>query len=177
MDEMAAAMGTSKSIVYRYFTDKSGLQAAVGTAVLDEMADAFGAAARSEVPAHERLRSMVSIYVTMLTRSPNVYRFVTRAEGQPAAMSTFVSTVTEYVAEPLRTVLAECEADARLAGPWAAGVVGFVRGTGEQWLAAPPLARLAPEVMVDLISAWLWAGAASPLPPFATVSDTPAEDA
>jgi len=177
MDEMATAMGTSKSIVYRYFTDKSGLQAAVGTAVLDEMADAFGEAAHRDGPARDRLHSMVSIYVTMLAGSPNVYRFVTRVDEAASSLSTFISTVTDYVAEPLGTVLAESGSDTRLAVPWAAGVVGFVRGAGEQWLATPPEERLAPEAMVELISTWLWAGASSPHVPFSTLTDSPAEDA
>ena len=34
MDEIAAAAGTSKSIVYRYFVDKTGLQMAVGEVVV-----------------------------------------------------------------------------------------------------------------------------------------------
>lgn len=177
MDEMAGAMGTSKSIVYRYFTDKSGLQAAVGAAVLDEMAEAFGAAAHHAGPARDRLRSMVSIYVTMLTGSPNVYRFVTRVDEAASSLSTFISTVTDYVAEPLRTVLAESGADPRLAVPWAAGVVGFVRGAGEQWLASPPPDRLHPDAMVDLISAWLWAGASSQHVPISHTDPPPAEDA
>jgi AcrR family transcriptional regulator len=176
MDEMATAMGTSKSIVYRYFTDKSGLQAAVGTAVLEEMADAFSEAAHHAGPAQERLRSMVAIYVTMLTGSPNVYRFVTRVDEETSTLSTFISTVTEYVAEPLRTVLAETGSDVGLAVPWAAGVVGFVRGAGEQWLAAPPERRPAPESMVDLISTWLWSGASTQHALFATLTISPVED-
>lgn len=158
MDEIAAAMGTSKSIVYRYFTDKSGLQAAVGQDVLDEIADALEAAARASGTAQERVRAMVEVYVGTLTHSPNVYRFVTAAP-QGALLSTFLATVTAAVAEPLREILADLGDDDARADLWAAGMVGFVRGAGDRWLQTAPSDRLGAAEMVDLIAGWLWRGA------------------
>lgn len=158
MDEMAAAMGTSKSIVYRYFTDKSGLQAAVGQAVLDEIADALGEASRQEGPAQARMRAMVEIYVGTLASSPHVYRFVT-AQPQGATMSTFLSTVADAVAAPLREILGDADPDGRLAALWASGMVGFVRGASEDWIDTPPTHRLGTAEMVELLAGWLWRGA------------------
>ncbi|MGC0141644.1 TetR/AcrR family transcriptional regulator [Pseudactinotalea sp. Z1732] len=160
MDEMAGAMGTSKSIVYRYFKDKAGLQAAVGEMVLAEMAQAFGAAAEGGGSPRERLRAMIEVYVSMLARSPNVYRFVTQIE-QAGTISTFMAQVQRYIARLLRQVLAESGSDLRFAVPWAAGVVGFVRGTGEQWLAADAEQRLEPQVLIDLVADWIWLGTAT----------------
>lgn len=160
MDEMAAAMGTSKSIVYRYFTDKSGLQAAVGIAVLDEIADALAAAARGEGDPHDQVQAMVGVYVDMLTTSPNVYRYVTQGEHQPSSMTTFLSTVREYVALPLKEILRLRGKNPALAAVWSAGMVGFVRGAGEQWLASPG-DRIPPHELAEYITSWLWAGAVS----------------
>lgn len=171
MDDMATAMGTSKSIVYRYFTDKAGLQAAVGSTVLAELAQAFSAAAEGAGPPRDRLRAMVDVYISMATRSANVYRFVTRIETDTGSISTFVTRVQGYLARLLRQVLAENDADLRLAVPWAAGVVGFVRGAGEQWLAADPAQRLEPQHLVDLITDWIWAGTSAQIPPFTTAPD------
>lgn len=159
MDEMAAAMGTSKSIVYRYFADKSGLQAAVGVAVLDEIADALAAAARGEGNPHDQVEAMVGVYVGMLTTSPNVYRYVTQPENQPSSLATFLSTVREYVALPLKEILDDRGEDPSLATVWAAGMVGFVRGAGEEWLAATS-ERVSPEKLELKITSWLWSGAA-----------------
>lgn len=161
MDEMAAAMGTSKSIVYRYFTDKSGLQAAVGIAVLDEIADALAAAARGGGNPHDQVEAMVGVYVDMLTNSPNVYRYVTQAEHQPSSMATFLSTVREYVALPLKEIIKQRGEDGSLATLWAGGMVGFVRGAGEEWLASTGAERVAPEALAEKITSWLWSGAVS----------------
>lgn len=160
MDEMAAAMGTSKSIVYRYFTDKSGLQAAVGVAVLDEIADALAAAAHGRGTPHDQVEAMVGVYVGMLTNSPNVYRYVVQPENSPSSFTTFLSTVREYVALPLTKILTQRGDDPALAPVWAAGMVGFVRGAGEEWLDAPT-GRVAPEVLQEQITSWLWSGAVS----------------
>jgi len=158
MDEMAAAMGTSKSIVYRYFTDKSGLQAAVGQAVLDEIADALAEASRQQGSARDRMRAMVEVYVSTLTSSPNVYRYVT-VQPQGGVMSTFLSTVAGAVSVPLREILGDADPHGELSELWSGGMVGFVRGAGETWLDTPPARRLVADEMADLLAGWLWRGA------------------
>ncbi len=163
MDEFAAAMGTSKSIVYRYFTDKAGLQAAVSELVLEEMAEAFEAAAHSESDPRHRLRGMVGIYVNMLDSSSNVYRFVTRADGG-ADLSAFLTAISRYVQVPLADALAAAGDNVDLAATWAAGVVGFVRGVGESWIATESDEHATAEVMADLITHWLWTGADAGVP-------------
>ena len=163
MDEFAAAMGTSKSIVYRYFTDKAGLQSAVSELVLEEMAEAFEAAAHSESDPRHRLREMVGIYVNMLDASSNVYRFVTRADGG-ADLSVFLTAISRYVQIPLADALAAAGEDVALAATWAAGMVGFVRGVGEDWVAAESDQHTTAEEMANLITHWLWTGADAGIP-------------
>ncbi|HLS01311.1 MAG TPA: TetR/AcrR family transcriptional regulator [Beutenbergiaceae bacterium] len=159
MDEMAAAMGTSKSIVYRYFTDKPGLQAAVGVDVLDEMDHALAEAAEGEATPHNQVEAMVGVYVKMLTTSPNVYRYVTEPVNHPSTLTTFLTKVGEYVAVPLQEILENRGEDPSLAMIWGAGMVGFVRGAGEEWLNSPH-PRVSPEQLERNITAWLWQGAA-----------------
>lgn len=160
MDEFAGAMGTSKSIVYRYFTDKDGLQAAVTQLVLAEMAEAFEAAAQSPADPQQRLREMVTTYVTMLDSSPNVYRFITRSDGG-TDLSEFLTAISAYVQRPLVDALEAGGRDPELAATWSAGTVGFVRGIGDSWLASDVETRSDPHTMADLITHWLWAGAAA----------------
>lgn len=182
MDDIAAAAGTSKSIVYRYFTDKDGLQLAVAGAVVADIRVALEQAATGASTPRDAVRGMVDTYLAMIESSPHVYTFVT----QGGSVAHFVDSVTELVAAPFVRALAaevppEDRADAEAwAQLWAAGAVGFVRGAGERWLAArrePGAPQTEWKVLPDTsgvsgrdlplvdredvaarVAAWLWAG-------------------
>lgn len=175
MEEIAAAAGTSKSIVYRYFTDKTGLQIAVAEVVVLQIRDALEDVLRVAPTPRDGLRAMVAVYLEMIEASPHVYAFVTRdgsvESGGP--LGHFLDSVTALVAAPFARGLTE-DRDGRgtdddgpapdpaaraMAESWAAGAVGFVRGAGEWWLAH----RGAPgspdrEALTAQVAAWLWAG-------------------
>jgi AcrR family transcriptional regulator len=180
MEEIAAAAGTSKSIVYRYFADKTGLQIAVAEAVVLQIQGALEGVLRVAPTPRDGLRAMVAVYLEMIESSPNVYAFVTRngsvESGGP--LGHFLDSVTALVAAPFARGLTEDAGDGRrtarrpegapdeastravaLAELWAAGAVGFVRGSGEWWLAH----RDEPgspdrETITAQVAAWLWAG-------------------
>src|SRR5690625_1819232 len=101
MDDLAAEMGTSKSIIYRYFTDKSGLQGAVGSAVLEDLRGALEAVTEQVIRPRERIAAMVGVYVEVVATSPAVYAFVTRAEAPATAgeVRGFVAEVEDIVTE------------------------------------------------------------------------------
>jgi AcrR family transcriptional regulator len=152
MDEIAAHAGTSKSIVYRYFVDKPGLQLAVGETVVSEIHDAVRAAMDAATTPRSALRSMVSVYLEMIEHSPNVYYFVTRtAPGLP-----LLDSMIDVVAVPFAQ---EMNADPTDSALWGSGAVGFIRGAGEWWLenldAESTPSR---EDLTDRVTAWLWGG-------------------
>ncbi|PJI93803.1 TetR/AcrR family transcriptional regulator [Luteimicrobium subarcticum] len=169
MEEIAAFAGTSKSIIYRYFEDKNGLQIAVGEAVVHEIRDALEAALAAADSPRQGLEAMVDTYLAMIEHSPNVYYFVTRTgsiigndagprvtgDGRPPLM-TFADTITSLMA---RALLGGGILDDVSAVAWASGAASFVRGTGEWWLAqrdAP--GTPAREQLSAQLGGWLWEG-------------------
>lgn len=156
MDDIATAAGTSKSIVYRYFTDKDGLQLAVAAAVVADIRDALDAAATGASTPRDALRGMVDTYLAMIESSPHVYAFVTRG----GSVGHFLDSVTELVADPfVRALGVDAEGpDAGWARLWAAGAVGFVRGAGERWLAGEEAPGADRADVAARVAAWLWAG-------------------
>jgi len=188
MDDIATAAGTSKSIVYRYFTDKDGLQLAVAAAVVADIRDALDAAATGASTPRDALRGMVDTYLAMIESSPHVYAFVTRG----GSVGHFLDSVTALVAAPFVRALGAdggtrpdaSRPDASgpdasgpdasgpdasgpdasgpdASGLWAAGAVGFVRGAGERWLAARDEPGGGAPDRADVatqVTAWLWAG-------------------
>lgn len=164
MDDIAATAGTSKSIVYRYFVDKPGLQMAVGAAVVEQMHTAMDEAVRLASTPRDALHGVIDIYLEMAEASPNVYWFVTCPVSEEASvpLGHFLDAVAELIARPFaRAVAADAGAPADV---WAAGAVGFVRGVGEWWLLHRSEAD-APsrEDLTERVTAWLWTGPVSGL--------------
>jgi AcrR family transcriptional regulator len=174
MDDIATEIGTSKSILYRYFADKTGLQVAVGQAVLGRMRDALEEAAARAGGPRERIAAMVGVYLEMVDASPHVYAFVTRPEATAGEVRGFVTEVADLVTEAVLPALRGDGPDggkveestlvaARL---WAAGVVGLVRGAVDLWLGerlaeadAPDVGRVPRQALAMHLSDWLWDGA------------------
>lgn len=173
MDEIAAEAGTSKSIVYRYFDDKTGLRLAVAATVVRQMHDALRQAAEEAETPKRALRAMVRVYLEMIESSPHVYWFVTRtsiggnepatgpagaaATAPEAPLAAYLDSVIELVAEPFSRAT---DVPPAHAAAWAAGAVGFVRGTGEWWLAHrdPAGGDEARDALVEQVALWLWNG-------------------
>ncbi|QOT20608.1 TetR family transcriptional regulator [Paenarthrobacter sp. YJN-D] len=172
MEDIAGAAGTSKSVFYRYFGDKAGLQQAMGEVVLGQMQRRMKEAAQLAQTPREGLYAMVSAYLQMAESSPNVYAFITRlspgeASAQDAiaasgALGNFFEQITEMIATPMREHLGEEKQSVIVYWPTAA--IGLVRNAGEMWLGSPAGAGKPDQAaMAGQITDWLCLGIAPQL--------------
>ena len=174
MEDIAAAADTSKSVYYRYFGDKTGLQRVMAEVVIGRMQQRVLDAAEAAATPREGLHAMVLAYLQMARTSPNVYAFVTRVgiaetnagvgeDGTPDTLAHFVAAITDLISRPMRAYLLSPE---RPAGPddaapefWPAAAIGMVRAAGEHWLSSPDgPGRPTEEQMAHQITGWLFDG-------------------
>jgi AcrR family transcriptional regulator len=159
MEEIASASGTSKSIIYRYFSDKAHLQRALGLHILSAMQKrlteevrglASTAASTGErgVSPEAHLRAMISTYVDTAQRSPHVYAFVTRPSD---GLNHFLDSATRLAAAALPP-------DHPAPGIWAAGAVGFVERAVDRWMRGEDAARPSADDLSDHLVTWLMKG-------------------
>ncbi|MFC7402362.1 TetR/AcrR family transcriptional regulator [Citricoccus sp. GCM10030269] len=165
MDEIAAHAGTSKSVFYRYFGDKNGLQVAVGQRAIEFMERELMSAAETSDNPLDGLYSMVSVYLRLAESSPHVYAFSTRLpagpDGQPAAMADFFDRIASVIDVHFREYLHQQQRSPSPASAtwyWPRAAIGMVRSAGETWLASPPNERPAADRLARKITAWLTIG-------------------
>lgn len=176
MDEIAAAAGTSKTVIYRHFSDRQGLYAAVSASVdariLRDLGQAMGVAGGDlstvESSPRDLIGASIDSYLALVERDPEVYRFVvnaplldTRADGDPAR------PVTNHIADQLAGLIAAAlraaGRDEAAAPVWAAGVVGMVRAAADQWLAAPT--AMSRSTLTEHLTDLAWSGLSTAWPP------------
>lgn len=172
LEDIASAAGTSKSILYRYFTDKSGLQRAVADLALDEIRAEITQVAASAVGPRDALNTIVQRYLRMVESSPHVYEFVTRpAPDGEDPLGHFLAQITHIIAGFFAPASASANLPDDAPSPsapspsvfaseahlWAAGAVGFVRNATSWWLSDEG-PRPDTDTFTRKVTSWLWGG-------------------
>ena len=159
MEEIANHAGTSKSVFYRYFEDKQGLQRAVAQASIDFMEAELKKAGTSAKTASDGLYTMVLVYLQLADSSPNVYNFSTAI---PTGVAIFRQNMARFLQRAVEEFLPQYKDDSgdkNLAYYWATAAVGFVRSAGEEWITDQnDPHRPAAEQLAHSIADWLLVG-------------------
>ena len=161
MEEIATAAGTSKTVVYRHFADRTELHVAVCARVAGHLTSRLRAAMTSTSGPRQMLAVAVETYLAFLEADPELYRFVVQQSpadrpGAADPIANLSHLVGDEAAAIVAVALQEAGRDPSAAPPWGHGLVGLVRSAGDWWLQADrpmPRADLAAH-LTDLA----WAG-------------------
>lgn len=156
MEVIAAEAQTSKTVIYRHFTDRAGLY----RAVVEKVGRRIAATLRTAIADGEwslaALVRVIDTYLALMEADPEVYRFVVSPpalEGPVADRE--VHGITDRAAEILAEWFAG-EVGVCRAAVWAVAVVGSVRACADQWLAD---ARSRPRgELAELLAGLTWPG-------------------
>ena len=167
VDDVARSAGVSKTVIYRYFSDKDELI----DAVLERISDAIllprllGELAVERADDRSRLRALVAAFVQRIEEEPELYRFAYAQTGR-SGRADLVAGTERQIAEALGVLFAERLGAAGLpagaAMTWAYGVVGMVQLASHWWAGA----RTVPASdLVEQLTALGDGGLATLLPP------------
>ena len=145
MDEIAAEAGTSKTVVYRHFADRTELHLAVCGRVAEQLLPKLRAAMESSDHPREMLAAAIETYLAFLEADPELYRFVVHPEGPnshfgPKGSGDPVASLSNLVGDQAAALLTDALRGAgrntAAAQPWGHAVVGLVRSAADWWLQA-----------------------------------------
>ena len=148
MEEIATAAGTSKTVVYRHFADRSELHVAVCARVAANLTDRLREAMDTTTDPRQMLTAAVETYLAFLEADLELYRFVVQGPpvGHPAdsdPIANLSHLVGDQAAALVAVVLEQAGRDPAAALPWGHGLVGLVRSAADWWLQADrPMPRV-----------------------------------
>ena len=158
MDDISAEAGTSKTVIYRHFGDRTGLYSAVAESVdqriLDRLQEATADWSVQDPTA--LVGPMVDAYLSLVEKDPEIYRFVvTRPLVDGPVEHDPVAGLTDQIGARMTQVFEEHLVrqgrDPSCAQTWGHGLVGFVRAAADQWMdAGRPRSRQ--DVVADVTS-------------------------
>jgi AcrR family transcriptional regulator len=167
VEDVARSAGVSKTVIYRYFTDKDELVDAVLTRISDAvlLPRLLGELAADHADDRARLRAVVAAFVALIEDEPELYRFAYAHTGR-AGRADLVAATEHRIAEALAVQMTARLADAGrptdAAATWAYGVVGMVQLAAHWWSTA----RTVPATeLVEQLTALADGGLAALLPP------------
>ncbi|MDH6246350.1 AcrR family transcriptional regulator [Mycobacterium sp. OTB74] len=156
MDEIAAEIGVSKTVLYRYFVDKNDLTTAVmmrfaQTTLIPNMASAL----TSNLDGFELTREIIRVYVDTVAAEPEIYPFVmaNSSASKSKAVADSEHIIARMLAVMLRRRMAEVGMDTSGAQAWAFHTVGGVQLATHSWMSNP---RMTAEELIDYLTMLSW---------------------
>jgi AcrR family transcriptional regulator len=144
VEDVARSAGVSKTVIYRYFSDKDELIDAVlgriSSGIL--LPRVLGELALDRATDRDRLHAVIATFVQLIEDEPELYRFAYAHTGRSGRADLVAATERE-IAEALGRMmgdrLVEAGRSPQPAMTWAYGVVGMVQLAAHWWSASRPV--------------------------------------
>jgi AcrR family transcriptional regulator len=167
VDDVARSAGVSKTVIYRYFSDKDELINAVleriSTAIL--LPRLLGELAVERSDDRAGLHAMIAAFVELIDDEPALYRFAYAHAGR-SGRADLVAATEHEIAEALGRLMAErlvrAGQPAEPAMTWAYGVVGMVQLAAHWWSGTR---TVTPPELVEQLTDLAHGGLGALLPP------------
>lgn len=135
MDEIAAAAGTSKTVFYRHFGDRTGLYNAVVESVHAFILGNLSAPLAAGGSPSELVTELADAYLAVVEADIEIYRFVAHRPGDsPDPVLGITNRIGDAVAASFANWLLEQGQDPAPANTWGHGVTGFVWAVADRWI-------------------------------------------
>jgi len=156
MDEIAAEIGVSKTVLYRYFVDKNDLTTAVmmrftQTTLIPNMA----AALSSNLDGIDLTREVIRVYVDTVADEPEPYRFVmaNSSASKSKVIADSERIIARMLAVMMRRRMQQAGIDTGGAEPWSYLIVGGVQLATHSWMSDPRMSR---DELIDYLTMLSW---------------------
>ena len=140
VEEIAAAAGVSKPVVYEHFGGKEGLYAVVVDREVRRLDEAIQTAITTPGGGSRQVieRGALAL-LDYIDERPEGFRIISRDSSVAASAGSFASILSDIAASVdrlLREPMARRGFDPELAGPFSQALVGLVAAAGQFWLEA-----------------------------------------
>jgi AcrR family transcriptional regulator len=157
VEDIANAAGVSKPVLYRYFSDKADLLAAVGAYGAELVMGAMAPALITDGALRERVDLACDAYLALLEEHPNVFLLLVRHRAGDDESSDPLADGKAAIAAAIAVVMSDAlrglGLDTGGAEPWAHGLVGLGLATGEWWLTRRTMSRAS---VSAYLSSFVW---------------------
>jgi AcrR family transcriptional regulator len=163
MEEMASAGGISKPILYRHFTDREGLVAAItehALGVLGRIIDENLEVVRTG-NWRDTVRATIAAFFEYVENEPELYRFVIEHDARQGSQAThaFTEKMAEHVAKAIAGGLQAAGLDTSPAEVWGRAIIGMVQSVGDWWVGGSATSRAD---VVESLTDLAWGGIRGP---------------
>ncbi|RJO76588.1 TetR/AcrR family transcriptional regulator [Nocardia panacis] len=156
MDEIAAEIGVSKTVLYRYFSDKNDLVHATMERFIEStlMPRVYEAISIADADEYQLVRSALAAYVGTVDEDPEVYRFIMgNGSADQSSLAEFEKLFAEVVAAVIvdRAGSRGIQTDGALL--WSYVLVGGIQLATHWWTTDKEMSR---EEVLDYLTMMAW---------------------